>query len=324
MTIIAIVCLSLAGTAAAQEKVTLKQDVAPGKYEVVRTVEANQTKMEQGPGGSDRTVETRTTMSITGDVVLEPSDKDGTKKGSFAYRRITAEITAGPNSMRYDSDDPNVHADLLAEAMKFVVGVKFSFDLFADGNIQNVKGIDLDSWTQFWRPKSGEDSNLRAMAPQAVIYVEPGYVLRDLLQPTWLPEGPVAVGDQWNPKPFRDPNSLVYANTEIEYTARLAGIEGGLGARARAGFERKSHLMKATELPAYTLERSETKSQEEDLFDLGRKMVVSYKGSYTIESVASNTLPNGQKLTTVLRRDSVLGSSLTPAVNPATAPGAAK
>jgi hypothetical protein len=322
--ILGIVLLAVAGSALGQEKLALRQSFAPGTYEMTLRATADATRTTKGEGEAASTVQTKSAVTATAGLVLGAPDKDGVKKGTFTFRHIEAEITSGPNAVKFDSADANATPGLLADVLKPLVNAGIQFDLPADGNVQNAKGVP-ELGSLIGRSPAGQDPNDMRMVLQVVHWFYPIPINSFAVGGAMLPSKPVAVGESWKPVHPLDPNNPIQAATAREDTCKLASVEDARGPKARIDVEWTTHLQKpAATGPGITWERADTGTRGYLTFDVARGMIVAQNTSSDLETVIIGSDKGGHKITESTKRSAHWEITLTPVEAGTTAPASAK
>jgi hypothetical protein len=309
---IGIVLLAFAGLARAQDKVAMKQNIAPGDYEVRMTVKTTgQTRT--GGAASQPATEQITATTMTAALSIGAPDNDGVRKASLIYRRIAYGVTSGIVSARYDSDDANTASGPLASRMKPLVDVKISFETTADGNVQNVTGLE-----EVWDAMAKKNAAMATMAEQMKKEFG-GEQLKQMMGSGlagYLPADPVAVGDAWRSSVKMTAPTV--GAVSMDGNCKLASIEKAAGGRqALIDIDSRGTLDKPVEKKVgqtvMTFQKMDLHQAGQVAFDLERNMISAAKttGESSLEMTMST--PDGRKVNVSSKQTAVTDLAIMPA-----------
>jgi hypothetical protein len=236
---------------------------------------------------------------MTAAMTISEPDKDGVKKASCTYGRITQDMTAGPVNMRYDSDDANTASSPMGAAMKGLVGAKITYEILPDGNVRNVKGMD-----EIWDAMAKENPAMAATAEQMKKEFGTDQIQSLMMANSagYLPKDPVAVGSVW--RSSVSIKAPVIGAMVMDANCSLASVKDKT---ATIDFDQKGKIDKPTDTKVgannMTVQKMDMTQKGRLTFDLARSMIagVSMKGDVSMDMTMDG--PGGQKASISTKQD---------------------
>lgn len=203
--VVVLSCLAgaFAGSAAAQEKITLKLNLKKGDQRKMNfTMDMNNTVSV-----NEITLDMKMTMGMDMTVNVKDVDADGVHTMAFTYDRIKMKMS-GPINVDFDSANENSGNDPLGKVFGALAGQTITTVMAPDGKVQEVQGFE-ELAEKLGVPKG----QLKGQGDQMTQMMAA------------LPTKPVGIGDSWEGtmKMASDPNLPATVTAKYTLTDRQEG-----------------------------------------------------------------------------------------------------
>jgi len=201
-------------------RIELKLALKPGRYVATETQDA-QGRTTATMGGRTRETETRSSLTVAGDLEVQPADpSSGERRVLYTCTRVEFATTREGQTRSFDSQGKAAAQDVqLAVTLAPLLGWRATQVHSADGRLVRQEGLD--------RLLAEIGAGGTRSAAEAKALLEP--LLKDVLTRGWvklLPAGPVSPGDTWRTEAELD-LAAPYGTMKFDFSCHLKSVEEG-------------------------------------------------------------------------------------------------
>ncbi len=304
--VIFLVVLAAASAAAAQDKVTLRQDFAPGRYEVQASTASTMTTVQK------ETVRQRSDLDLLFDLEIKPADANGVKAVSMTFKRIQQKVSTNDRiRYQFDSNEPPDSKNTLAVALHAIRAAKISFDISRDGKLSRMTGL-TEALDPLVKANSKFAPAMEEMKRQfGLSLVEK--TLTDAAKS--FPQTPVAVGDAWK-NSSRNETPMI-GEMKLNQDCKLSALaDGPMGACAVVEYtsigaidQPKTSKVGSSHM---TVDKAEVKQQVSMKIDTRTGLPLALKGTATTLMDAKMTDATGSLSTATITQEMTTEFTITP------------